>query len=223
MIRSNQSLEECIRVVRCTGSSWGGRVDGYCDRFWPVSMWSLWLLWSLRSLRKKSSDDRWDCCRWDHWRVVSYDRCDRWSFFFSATAAMVVIIWKPGFNLIMAYFKRKVCLQPNLYLNCVSWKNLEGWWYRMVRLNKCNSLVECVDFSDLMGLLWAVYKFFRINNIGLKCSFVRCRKYHKSWWNGAADLHISVDLLCGTTAAELHNSVELIYFVAQRPPSFTTR
>ena len=59
-------------------------------------------------------------------------------------------------------------------------------------------------------LLWAVYKFFRINNIDLKCSFVRCRKYHKSWWNGAAELHISVDLLCGTTAAELHNSLDLL-------------
>ena len=59
-------------------------------------------------------------------------------------------------------------------------------------------------------LLWAVYKFFRIYNIDLKCSFVRCRKYHKSWWNGAAELHISVDLLCGTTAAELHNSVDLL-------------
>ena len=55
-----------------------------------------------------------------------------------------------------------------------------------------------------------VYKFFLINNIELKCSFVRCRKYHKSWWNGAAELHISVDLLCGTTAAELHNSVDLV-------------
>ena len=35
-------------------------------------------------------------------------------FFFSAIAmitAVVVIIWKPGFNLIMAYFKRKDCLQ----------------------------------------------------------------------------------------------------------------
>ena len=53
-----------------------------------------------------------------------------------------------------------------------------------------------------MKLLWAVCKFLRINNIDLKCSFVRCRKYHKSWWNGAAKLHISVDLLCGTTAAE---------------------
>ena len=55
-----------------------------------------------------------------------------------------------------------------------------------------------------------VYKFFLINNIELKCSFVRCRKYHKSWSNGAAELHISVDLLCGTTAAELHNSVDLL-------------
>ena len=55
-----------------------------------------------------------------------------------------------------------------------------------------------------------VYKFFLINNIELKCSFVRCRKYHKSRSNGAAELHISVDLLCETTAAELHNSVDLL-------------
>ena len=55
-----------------------------------------------------------------------------------------------------------------------------------------------------------IYKFFLINNIELKCSFVRCRKYHKSWSNGAAELHISVDLLCGTTAAELRNSVNLL-------------
>ena len=35
-------------------------------------------------------------------------------FFFSAIAAitaMVAIIWKPGINLIMAYFKCKDCLQ----------------------------------------------------------------------------------------------------------------
>ena len=51
-------------------------------------------------------------------------------------------------------------------------------------------------------LLWAVYTFFRINNIDLKCSFVWCRKYHKSWWDGVVELHISVDLLCGTRAAE---------------------
>ena len=55
-----------------------------------------------------------------------------------------------------------------------------------------------------------VYKFFLINNIELKCSFVRCRKYHKSWCNGAAELHNLVDLPCGTTAAELHNSVDLL-------------
>ena len=38
-------------------------------------------------------------------------------FFFFAVAAitaMVAIIWKLGFNLIMAYFKRKDCLQQNL-------------------------------------------------------------------------------------------------------------
>ena len=53
------------------------------------------------------------------------------------------------------------------------------------------------------------YKYFLINNIELKCSFVRCRKYHKSWSNGAAELHISVDLLCDSTTAELYNSVNL--------------
>ena len=52
-----------------------------------------------------------------------------------------------------------------------------------------------------------VYKFFLINNI----EFVRCRKYHKSWSNGAAELHISVDLLCDTRVAELHNSVDLLF------------
>ena len=55
-----------------------------------------------------------------------------------------------------------------------------------------------------------VYKFFLINNIELKCLFVWCRKYHQSWSNGAAELHIPVDLLCGTMAAELHNSLHLL-------------
>ena len=36
-----------------------------------------------------------------------------------------------------------------------------------------------------------VYKFFLINNIEFKCSFVRCRKYQKLWSNGAAEPHIS--------------------------------
>ena len=71
--------------------------------------------------------------------------------------------------------------------------------------NFSSNLVERVDFSDSR----VVYKFFLINNIELKCSFVRCRKYHKSWSNGAAELHISVDLFCGTTAAELHICVRL--------------
>ena len=63
-----------------------------------------------------------------------------------------------------------------------------------------------------------VYKFFLINKIDLKCSFVHDQMHS----NGAAELHISVDLLCGaelhnsvdllcdTTAAELHNSVNLL-------------
>ena len=81
-----------------------------------------------------------------------------------------------------------------------------------------------------------VFRFFRINNIELKCSFVRCQIYHKSLWNGAAELYTSVDLLCCTTAAELHSSVDLLrgttaaeiphnlvdfLCVAQRPPSYT--
>ena len=72
--------------------------------------------------------------------------------------------------------------------------------------NFSSSLVERVGFSDSR----VVYKFILINNIALKCSFVWCRKYHKSWSNGAAELHILVDLLCGTTAAELQNSVNLL-------------
>ena len=41
-------------------------------------------------------------------------------FFFAAITAVVAIIWEAGFNLIMAYYKRKDCLQRNLYFNCVS-------------------------------------------------------------------------------------------------------
>ena len=83
----------------------------------------------------------------------------------------------------MAYFKSKDCLQRNLYLNCVSlWKALKA--NRMVRLNKCSSWSRVLISVTWVELLWAVYRFFRINNIGLKCSFVRCRNYYKSWWNG---------------------------------------
>ena len=58
------------------------------------------------------------------------DRCDRSDHSDSSDH------WKPGFNLIMVYFqyfKRKDCL------------------HRIVRLNKCSNLVECVNFSDLSG------------------------------------------------------------------------
>ena len=78
--------------------------------------------------------------------------------------------------------------------------------------NFSSNLVERVDFSDSrVALLWAGLWVFPNNNIELKCSFVQCRKYHTSWSNGAAELHISVDfILCGTTVAELHNSVDLL-------------
>ena len=92
---------------------------------------------------KPLSSDRSDNDRWDRTfyisAIVVAAIAGEWFhmiaaiaevFFFSAIAAitaMVAIIWKPGFNLIMAYFKRKDCLQRNLYLNCVSlWKSLEG-------------------------------------------------------------------------------------------------
>ena len=60
--------------------------------------------------------------------------------------------------------------------------------------NFSSNLVERVDFIDSrVALLWAcLYVFPNQNNIELKCSFVRCRKYHKSWSNGAAKPHISV-------------------------------
>ena len=62
--------------------------------------------------------------------------------------------------------------------------------------------------SVLISVTWEwcycglVYKFFLINNIELKCSFVWCRKYHKSWSNGAAELLGRFTLLrngCRTT------------------------
>ena len=85
-----------------------------------------------------------------------------------------------------------------------------------VRLTATSITFPVIWSSVLISVTWEsrycdlVYKFFLINNIELKCLFVRCRKYHKSWSNGAAELHISVDLLCDTTAAELHNSVDLL-------------
>ena len=57
-----------------------------------------------------------------------------------------------------------------------------------------------------LRLLFCAERLDKINSV---CWF-QCRKYHKSWWNGADERHISVDLLCGTTAAKLHNSVDLL-------------
>ena len=76
---------------------------------------------------------------------------------------------------------------------------------------RLTSITFPVIWSSALDDFSGLGTFFQINNIELKCSFVQCRKYHKSWWNGAAELHISVDLLCGiTAAAELHISVDLL-------------
>ena len=84
-----------------------------------------------RSQRQRSPAIVVAAMAWEWFHMIATDRWDR--FFFSAIAAitaMVVIIWKPGFNFIMAYFKdfkRKDCLQRNLYFNCVSlWKALKA-------------------------------------------------------------------------------------------------
>ena len=93
-----------------------------------------------------------------------------------------------------------------------------------MRLTATSITFPVIWSSVLISVTWEwrycglVYKFFLINNIELKCSFVRCRKYHKSWSNGAAELHISVDLLWDTTTAELHNSVDLLCVTTAAEP-----
>ena len=69
--------------------------------------------------------------------------------------------------------------------------------------------------SVLISVTWErrycrlVCKFFRIYNLELGLSVrLSGAENIQSWWNRAAELHISVDLLCGTTATELHNSID---------------
>ena len=115
------------------------------------------------------------------------------------------LCWTPGHN---------DCVWTLVHLHYTSQFHTFQGNHQSLQWNVCaahvnnfsSNLVECIDFSGLSGATVGWSRFFRINNIQLKCSFVQCRKYHKSWWNGAAELHISVDLLCGTTDAELHNS-----------------
>ena len=57
-----------------------------------------------------------------------------------------------------------------------------------------------------MELLWAVYKFLRINNIDLKCSFVRCPKISQvmmKWRRRASHLGRFTLLHNGRRAAQL--------------------
>ena len=96
----------------------------------------------------------------------------------------------------------KDCFWTLVHLHFTSQFHTFQGSYQSLQWNVCaahvnnfssNLVAECIDFRGLSGA--TVVTFFRINNIELKCSFVQCRKYHKSWWNGAAELHISVDTL----------------------------
>ena len=49
-------------------------------------------------------------------------------------------------------------------------KAFNGMCVRLTSINVSSNLGERVDFSDSR----VVYKFFLINNIELKCPFVRC-------------------------------------------------
>ena len=81
------------------------------------------------------------------------------------------------------------------------------WELRIENQVSSIELREPVNLHLSCGL---VYKVFWTQNIKLNCSFVRCHKHHRSWWNGVAELYISVDLLSGTMAAKLQNSVDLL-------------
>ena len=76
------------------------------------------------------------------------------------------------------------------------------------------SITFPVIWSSMLISVTQEWKF-PINNIELKCSFFLCRKYHKSWSSGAAELLVSVDLLCGTTTAELHNLLRTYTMAAE--------
>ena len=75
------------------------------------------------------------------------------------------------------------------------------WNVRAAHINNFSSnLVECIDFSDLSGA-----------TVGWSRLFVRFPKISQvmmKWRRRASHL---VDLLCGTTAAELNNTVWCMY------------
>ena len=78
-------------------------------------------------------------------------------------------------------------------------------WSELIRVQFCFIFIFSFDpsRSELFrpGLAVRVDPVRLLYLLKLKCSFVQCGKYHTSWWNGAAELHISEDLLCGITAA----------------------
>ena len=76
-----------------------------------------------------------------------------------------------------------------------------SWFFYDPSWSESNFIVFVYFYSIRVDPSWPAWK----------CSFVQCRKYNTSRWNGAAELHISVDLLCGiTAAAELRISIDLL-------------
>ena len=211
--------------VRCTGGSWGGRVDGYCDRL----IWS----WHILNVRIAYSET-------SIWTVYHYEKVLKASdiVWFVSTSA---VIWssvacvasvstrvrreswddskkkkkrKDGggerreqsklfrsgilgaFSRIVGFAGKRFLFSPppSIFFTPALTFVLYLDWERSLRTLGLVCWFQWLEWS-YCGL------FFRMYNIDLKCSFVRCRKYHKLWWNGAAEFHISVDLLYGTTAA----------------------
>ena len=75
----------------------------------------------------------------------------------------------------------------------------------------CSTVLE--TFEQLAKIFWAN---------GLPPPLAKNSPYaydHESGWYGASKLHISVDLLCGITAAELHNSVDLLCGITDAEPN----
>ena len=127
------------------------------------------------------------------------------------TFSLTLLSWMPGHN---------NCVWTLVHLHYTSQFHMFQGNHQSLQWNvsgMCMRLTPItfpVSWSSVLILQWLAWRycgldtFFRINNTELLKIFVcRCRKYHKSWWNGAAELHNSIDLISGTTGT----------------PSFTTR
>ena len=110
------------------------------------------------------------------------------------TGSVCVLLTGVSLKLIKIKIKLIYATTSSCEKKKTKWR-VKGKWRRLI----LPFLMIRVDFlwSELIRLA------VRVDPVRLLC-----RKYH---WNGAAELHISVDLLCGiTVAAELHISVDLL-------------